>query len=224
MHDVHVFGDSHWRVFFPFVNHGSPGVTHEQDGIRLIDMVANELSGATMYGLMNVMPKCRANSRIIESLESLGGVDNVALVFGEVDVRYHNSRYFDEHDALIQDKLDELLDRYRQFIVGLISTGLVRRNVFLYYGFAYPLGGGTLLQPGIEMGSFTSLMAKMLHAEIASRLSGVMEGLPVHCVIVQHENTGLMVSDDGVHLDPQKTFPLTHELMMKVFDDQDSGR
>ena len=224
MHDVHVFGDSHWRVFFPFVNHDSPGISHEEDGIRVIDCVANELSGATIYGLLNDGSRNGARRRIIGDLEWYGGVDNVALVFGEVDVRYHNRRYFNGRD-LIESAVDELLIRYRQFISDdLIANGLVRHNVFLYYGFAYPLEGETLLQPGLQMGNDIWWYAHRLHNVIAEKLPNVMEGLPVHCVIAQHDGTEGMVSDDGVHLDPLKAYPLTHALMRKVFDDQDQSR
>ena len=107
MNDVYVFGDSHWRVFFPFVNHGdaSANVSHtgERRGIkvRTIDTIANELSGSTMWGLLNDSSRHGARNRILNTLKSLNGVDSVGLVFGEVDARYHYERYYDRNQILV---------------------------------------------------------------------------------------------------------------------------
>lgn len=220
MHDVYVWGDSHWRVFFPFVNHGSPGVFHEHDGIRVVDMVANELSGATMYGLLNDRSKNGARTRILSDLRQLGTqgiVENVALVFGEVDVRYHNHRYFNG-GVLDESSVLRLLLRYKQFIEhDLFRSGLVRQNVFVYYGFAYPQGEATLLQPGQPMGE-SVYRARALHQAISEMLPTVLgfTSHGVHTVTAQHPKTELMVSGDGVHLVPELIFPLTHSAMETV--------
>ena len=220
MHDVHVFGDSHWRVFFPFVNHGSPGVIHVENNIRTIDMVANELSGATMYGLLNDSSKNGARRRILHTLDDLGGVDNVALVFGEVDVRYHNRRYFKPNGDLNATELLRLMLRYKQFIEhDLFDTDRVKENVFVYYGFAYPQRERTLLQPGVPLGDRMPEVTS-LHEEIAGMLPTVLQfgtgRQRVHTIINQHRNTGLMVSDDGVHLKPEAVHPLVISTMDTV--------
>lgn len=216
MHDVYVFGDSHWRVFFPFVNHESPGVTYEEDGIRVIDMVANELSGATMYGLLNSYSKNGARRRILGDLDETGPVKNVALVFGEVDVRYHNDRYYRSDGSIDMSAVDDLIDRFSKFIrEDLIESGRVTDNVFFYYGYAYPNGTQTLLQPGIPIRQ-RYYHAIFLHDAIANRISERAEGsdLPLHLAI--HRPTAEMVSSDGVHLHPTKVFPITHRLMREV--------
>ncbi len=205
MKDVHVFGDSHWRVFFPFVNHGSPGVSHEQDGVRTIDMVANELSGTTMYGLLNPNSRHHGRSRILGDLDRIGPVDNVALVFGEVDARYHNGRYFKD-GLLCSGRVLELVSRYVKFVQeDLWAAGRVCENVFIYHGFAYPRGEQTLLQPGQPIGE------NLLKAEAVNHLVGQFLGpafmdLPMVRVIVPEEPLHDIVSADGVHLEPKAVY------------------
>lgn len=135
-HEVYAFGDSHWRLFFPFTNHGGPGPTHEQDGIVTIDTTANELSGATMWGLRNSSSRHGARNRIISTIDSKGGVQNVGLVFGEVDVRYHWNRYI-KNGKLDIPAIMELLLGYRRFIDEELLSGRVSNKVFIYYGFRY---------------------------------------------------------------------------------------
>ncbi len=138
LHKVYAFGDSHWRLFFPFVNHGPPGPTYEREGIMTVDTTANELSGATMWGLQNERSTHRARTRILDTIDSLGGVDNVGLVFGEVDVRYHWHRYYASNGQLLVDPVLGLLSVYRRFIVeDLLGSGRVRNKAFVYYGFRY---------------------------------------------------------------------------------------
>lgn len=140
-HEVYAFGDSHWRLFFPFVNHGPPGPRHEQDGIVTIDTTANELSGATMWGLQNENSTHRARTRILSTIDGLGGVQNVGLVFGEVDVRYHWHRYFYPNGKLNMPAILQLLGAYRKFIDDeLLTSGRVKNRVFVYYGFRYNPG------------------------------------------------------------------------------------
>ena len=221
--EVYCFGDSHWRVFFPFVNHGSPGVFHELNGVTMIDMVANELSGATMYGLVNKNSTNGANRRIIGDLEKMRGVDNVALVFGEVDVRYHNHFYFKETGELDSVAVLKTLLRYKAFIEELFDRGLVSKNVFVYYGFAYPHGENTLLQPGINIGERLSY-AERLHMAMAEMIAPILQFAErdqrVHVIINQHSETGQMVSNDGVHLEPEKIFPLIHTFIASILLDQ----
>lgn len=220
MHDVHVFGDSHWRVFFPFVNHGAPGLIHEDGGIRMIDMVANELSGATMYGLLNDNSKNGARRRILHTLDDMGGVENVGLVFGEVDVRYHNRRYFKSNGDLDATELLRLMLRYKQFIEhDLFDTDRVKENVFVYYGFAYPEREHTLLQPGVALGDRMPEVS-CLHEAIAEMLPPILQCgnvyKRVHTVVNQHQHTARMVSSDGVHLKPEEVYPLVHSVIKTV--------
>lgn len=136
-HEVYVFGDSHWRVYFPFLNTGAPGVCHEADGIVTLDTTANELSGATMYGLRKDVTRIGARRRIIDTLKQYGSVENVGLVFGEVDLRYHYGRYFKD-DTLYMPAVLDLVTGYRKFVEDeLFRPGLVQNKVFLYYGFRY---------------------------------------------------------------------------------------
>lgn len=135
MPDVYVFGDSHWRVFFPFTNHGPP-LVHVEGDLRVHDTIGNSMSGATMYGLLNDSSSSHARQRVMNILRSVGGADHLALVFGEVDIRYHSARYFDSR-GLIIPKVMELLARYRQFIDELYMGSLVRGKTVVYYGFAY---------------------------------------------------------------------------------------
>lgn len=205
--DVHVFGDSHWRVFFPFVNHGSPGVTHEQDGVRTIDMVANELSGTTMYGLLNPNSRHHGRSRILGDLDRIGPVDNVGLVFGEVDARYHNGRYF-EGGVLCSGRVLELVSRYVKFVQeDLILSGRVRENVFIYHGFAYPKGEQTLLQPGHPIGG-NCLMAEAVNHLVGQFLGPAFMDIPMVKTIVPAHSVESIVSSDGVHLEPERVYSL----------------
>ncbi len=205
--DVYVFGDSHWRVFFPFVNHGAAtdNVSHEQSGVRTIDTIANELSGSTMWGLLNPSSRHGARNRILNTLDSLGGADNVALVFGEVDARYHNGRYFKD-GLLSSGRVIELVSRYVRFVQeDLIWTGRVRENVFIYHGFAYPKGEQTLLQPGQPIGE------NLLRAEAVNHLVGELLGpafmdMPMVKTIVPADPVDDIVSPDGVHLDPAAVY------------------
>jgi hypothetical protein len=212
IHDVYVFGDSHWRVFFPFVNHGAAtdNVSHtgEWEGhkIRTIDTIANELSGSTMWGLLNPSSRHGARSRILSTLDSLNGVDNVALVFGEVDARYHNSRYFvGEH--LSMGRIWELVSRYVRFIgEDLLMTGRVRERVFVYHGFDYPKKGETLLQPGQPMGAEAFDRASTVNAAVNVCLRDAFSYMNRVRVIAPKMLLNSFVSDDGVHLDPERVY------------------
>lgn len=222
-HDVYVFGDSHWRVFFPFVNHGdaADNVSHTEDGIRTIDTIANELSGATMWGLLNDHSRIGARTRILNTIDRLGGVDNVGLVFGEVDARFHNGKYFKD-GRLMYGKCAELITRYCRFIEEeLILSKRVRGNVFVYHGFHYPHGPDTLLFPGRAAGD--SIRQAI---ELNNRVNDEVRDLclllrsvygRVHWVgqsyIYNDE-----VSDDGVHLLPEKMQPGIFRRMKAVFD------
>jgi len=136
-HEVYVFGDSHWRVYFPFLNTGAPGICHESKGIVTLDTTANELSGATMYGLRKEQTRIGARKRILDTIDGYGSVENVGLVFGEVDLRYHYERYFRDGMIHMPSVLDLVLG-YRRFIEDdLIRTGRVQNKVFVYYGFRY---------------------------------------------------------------------------------------
>lgn len=206
MHDVHIWGDSHWRNFFPFVNHGSPGVTHEQDGVRTVDMCANELSGATMWGLLNDGSKNGARRRVLGDIDRLGGVDNVGLVFGEVDARYHNERYF-VRGHLSRSRMFELLTRYTRFIDDdLLGSGRVRKHIFVYHGFTYPKKGETLLQPGQPMGDDAYERADEVNYCISSWLSTFLARGNVSTISRTHLSSE-NVSSDGVHLIPEKIYP-----------------
>jgi hypothetical protein len=218
-HDVYVFGDSHWRVFFPFVNSGSPGRAFEHNGIRTVDMVANELSGATMHGLLNDHSKRGARQRVLHDLDTLGGVGIVGLVFGEVDVRYHNARYFRPDGRLDEVAIMGVLLRYKHFIErDLFDVGRVTGGVFVYYGFHYSLGPETLLQEGLPMGDAAFQRAAVLHQVIERKLPEVLcfTSNPIHVMLNSHAHS--MVSDDGVHLLPEKTFPMIHARMKQVLD------
>lgn len=216
-HEVHVFGDSHWRVFFPFVNHGEPGLTFESNGIRVIDMVGNGLSGATMHGLLNDRSRHDARRRIMASLDALGGVENAALTFGEVDVRYHNARYFTEEGRLDELAVLGLLMRFKEFVeVDLFRAGRVRSNLFIYYGFSYPMGPATHLHPEVTLGEEGFARATLLHEVMGRKLPEIlcftMNG--VHVMINPHAAS--MVSDDGVHLLPERTYPMISSYMRGV--------
>ena len=215
MNDVYVFGDSHWRVFFPFVNHGSPGVAYEQDGVRTIDMVANELSGTTMYGLLNPNSRHNGRNRILGDLDRLGPVDNVGLVFGEVDARYHHDRYF-VNGHISVGRIHELVARYTKFICDdLILSLRVKGRIFVYHGFTYPKMGDTLLQPGQPIGHEGYLRASMVNARVYRQLSSHLYDLGdrVHLISVPSPH----VSDDGVHLVPEDTYPKVLDRMKQIF-------
>jgi hypothetical protein len=222
MADVYVFGDSHWRVFFPFVNHGAAtdNVSHEQDGVRTIDTIANELSGATMYGLLNPNSKNGARNRILGTLDAIGGAENVGLAFGEVDARYHNSRYFYK-DKISYGRLYDLVARYRRFIEeDLLADGRVRGNVFVYYGYAYPQQENTLLQPGQPIGPEGLRRAEMMHIAMPMLLNQIVDAIPRTYVITPWGGRPRdeAVSPDGVHLLPEKIYPTVLHGMKKVFE------
>lgn len=222
MHDVMVFGDSHWRVFFPFVNHGAATdhVTHEQDGIRTIDTIANELSGATMYGLLNPNSKNGARNRILDTLDFMGGCDNIGLAFGEVDVRYHNQRYFYK-DKLSYGRLYDLVARYRRFIEeDLFADGRVRGHVFVYYGYTYPQQENTLLQPGQPIGHEALRRAELMHIVMPMLLNQVIDVIGNTHVITPWGGRPRdeLVSHDGVHLIPEKIYPTVLHGMRTVFE------
>lgn len=216
-HDVYVFGDSHWRVFFPFVNHGAAtdNVSHELDGIKTIDTIANELSGSTMWGLLNPNSRHGARNRILNTIDSLGGVDNVGLVFGEVDARFHHARYFVDGARLIRGRVLELLSRYSRFIEeDLLDTRRVRKNVFVYHGFRYPHGPSTLLQPSQPIGKDGYEMAADVNAAVGSMLSYALSDPKIHLIqpYVYEDD----VSNDGVHLIPERIYRRVHAKMRDV--------
>ncbi len=216
--DVYVWGDSHWRSFFPSVNHGAPGVFWEQDGVRTIDMVSNELSGATMYGLLNPNSKNGARNRILGDLDRLGPVDSVGLVFGEVDVRYpqHHDRYFRPDGSVMMCEVFNLLARYLRFLEeDLLASGRVRDRIFIYFGFAYPKREETLLQPGQPMGLQAWTKACTLERMISAFVGGgdfnvLRTGKWPHKIIpiIGYPSHIMdMVSPDGVHLLPERVYP-----------------
>lgn len=217
-HDVYIWGDSHWRVFFPFVNHGAPGVTHEQDGIRYVDMVANELSGATMYGLLNENSKNGAWRRILGDLDRMGPVENVGLVFGEVDARYHSQRYVTSDGKIDGRVILESVMRYKRFIdLELLDFDRVRGSVFVYYGFCYPQYESTLLQPGVPIGAsvWDALNVHDSFMELLPELLPYTHNR-VHVIVNRSLNLHDAVSPDGVHLRPEVVFPLVHSAVRNV--------
>lgn len=215
VNDVYVFGDSHWRVFFPFVNHAVTtgmhnAVMHSQTSeddvtVRTIDTTGNGLSGSTMWGLMNPSSRHGARNTIINTLDSLGGVENVGLVFGEVDARYHNGRYF-EGDSLCSGRILELIARYTRFIQeDLVLSKRVRGTVFVYHGFSYPQGEQTLLQPGQPIGQNHSKAERVNHV-VKEMLSVSFMDMPMVRPILPQSRVYDMVSSDGVHLDPKVVY------------------
>jgi hypothetical protein len=205
MADVYVFGDSHWRVFFPFVNHGSPGAIYEQDGVKTIDMVANELSGTTMYGLLNPNSRHGGRARILGDLDQLGPVDNVGLVFGEVDARYHWSRYY-VNGGLSHGKIWETIARYVRFVQeDLLNTGRVRENVFIYHGFEYPKKGETILQPGQFIGDDWE-RAQAVNYAFSVFLRTAFTCLQRVVPILPNECLYDLISEDGVHFEPNLVY------------------
>jgi hypothetical protein len=217
IHDVYVFGDSHWRVFFPFVNHAVTtgihnAVKHEQtsaDGVtvRTIDTTGNGLSGSTMWGLLNPASRHCARKTILATLDSVGGVDNVGLVFGEVDARYHSDRYMvPGKDMISGGRVLELVGRYVRFVQeDLILTGRVRENVFVYHGFSYPKCEHTLLQPGQPIGQ-KFLQAEEVNHYVKESLSTAFMCTPKVTTILPQNKIYDMVSADGVHLEPKTVY------------------
>jgi len=201
-HEVFIFGDSHWRLFFPFTNHGDPYICHEQDGIVTLDTTANELSGATMWGLQKEETTHKARLRILNTIDEVGGVENVGLVFGEVDVRYHWQRYYLNGKINISAVL-QLLNGYRKFIDEQLLNGRVRNKVFVYYGFRY-----NTAQP--------ELQKHKLHRVIEELLPFILQFHSPRVITITPGNElegidGLVrpeyVCADGVHLLPEAIFP-----------------
>lgn len=214
--DVYVFGDSHWRVFFPFVNHGAAtdNVSHTQSGVRTIDTIANELSGATMYGLLNPNSKNGARNRILGTIDRLGGVDNVALVFGEVDARFHYGRYF-VGDSLSRGRIFDLVGRYARFVhEDLQMSGRVRGKVFVYHGFRYPQHDRTLLQPGRPIGE-DIWKAKAVSQSLDVHIANALWAPNVH--VIHGKPSDEDVSPDGVHLIPERVYPSVLKEMADYF-------
>jgi hypothetical protein len=209
-HEVYAFGDSHWRVFFPFLNTGSPGVCYEQSGIVTLDTTGSELSGATMWGLMNPTSRQGARRRILATLDDKSGVDSVGLVFGEVDVRFHNRRYFVDDDRISIGSVYELISRYKRFIdEDLLLSGRVRHHVFIYYGFRYPLGERTPPFSGSKEDRDTLFRMGFLNEVIETIMPEMLTFGPhrdrIHTIFPGHEAVE-GVSDDGVHLRPEVAY------------------
>lgn len=206
-HEVYVFGDSHWRVFFPFLNTGEPGVFHEERGIVTLDTTGSELSGATMWGLLHEDSERGARKHVLATLDDKGGVQNVGLVFGEVDMRYHNRRYFRPDNTLMAAKAFELVTRYRSFIdEDLLATGRVKGNVFVYFGFHYPLGGETPAHFNAPCGNLAfgrmETLRRFLTAVLPEML--IVGSSRVH--VICPPDAARFVSDDGVHLRPEAIY------------------
>lgn len=211
-HEVYAFGDSHWRLFFPFTNHGSPGPRHEQDGIVTIDTTANELSGATMWGLQRVDSTHRARLRILNTIDTAGGVDNVGLVFGEVDVRYHWTRYYKDGKLSVPAVL-QLLTAYRRFIDEELLSGRVRNKVFVYYGFRYNPGTPNQTHrdriPTAEFVLDLHRLIEQLMPHVMSQSGGRIVTI-TPCDELEGQ-AGLLHPDftdkDGIHPLPEQIFP-----------------
>lgn len=210
-HEVFVFGDSHWRVFFPFLNTGEPGVCHEQDGIVTLDTTGSQLSGATMWSLLRDDSRHGARRRILETIDCRGEVENVGLVFGEVDVRYHSARYFRDAGDLRASSVFELVTRYKRFIdEDLLASGRVTGHVFVYFGFRYPLLLDTPPISGSDAERTTTICRMMT---LTSCLEGLLPAMlrfgPLgHRIvpIVPGNEIIAAVDSDGVHLVPEAAF------------------
>lgn len=224
MADVHVFGDSHWRVFFPILNDGEPGYTYEQDGVRTIDMVGNTMSGATMYGLSNPNSKTQARQRIIDTIDGLDGIDNVGLTFGEVDVRYHNGRYYRPDGSVDIPRIFELLAGFKRFIdESLLLPRRVRGTVFVYYGYRYnpfipvkppkdvseasvmvndPVPNDAMLEEAKRMLLLHRTIEQLLPSVLAICEVGRTVWITPREVLGEAVGSKRYVSDDGVHLRP----------------------
>ena len=106
--------------------------------------------------------------------------------------------------------------------MALLGLGLVRKNVFIYHGFAYPEGPGTLLQPGQPIGeSFQRAVAvneavqDLLHVAMDDRrVTLIRPEMSVNSWLWQDG----VVSDDGVHLVPERIYPHVLEKMDDVLN------
>jgi hypothetical protein len=169
-----------------------------------------------MYGLLNPSSRHGARNRIIDTIDRLGGVDNVGLAFGEVDARFHNGRYF-VGDRISYGRVYDLVARYKRFIEeDLKWSGRVRGRVFVYYGYRYPQGDATLLQPGQPIGSDGLRRAEALHNCIPAFMNTMIDNSRdgIHLITPWSGRPPEdLVSADGVHLVPEKIYPMVLERM-----------
>jgi hypothetical protein len=158
-----------------------------------------------MWGLLNEKSHHGARNRTLNTLKNLNGVENVALVFGEVDARYHYDRYHDGDQLLVNRAID-LVSRYVKFVEeDLIRTGLVRNNIFIYHGFAYPQKEKTLLQPGQPIGK-DFLKAGNVNKIVQTLVNSCFRAFDNVTVITPGLSAEALVSADGVHLDPATVY------------------
>lgn len=144
-------------------------------------------------------------------------IENIALTFGEVDVRYHNHHYFSE-DRFLISKAKDTIEIYKNFIDSIAKKCDNLKNVFIYWGFYYPHCEETLLQPNLKMGKDSLYRANVM-------LNWMEELLPkiesnIIKLIMPEDKSLISVSDDGVHLDPKFTFEnITFPFIKKVLND-----
>lgn len=224
LHEIYVFGDSHWRVFFPFLNEDNPGICFEKNGIVFLDSTANELSGATIWGLQNENSRHQARNRILQTIDVFGSIENIALVFGEVDARFHWQKYLNEDESFNAGKVLELADRYLSFIVDdLIKPGRVTKNVFVYFGFRYPNGEETEVNPHTVLGTAFYVVRKIVDTlEQVLPLTLQYED-KIHVIIPADEEINACVGSDGVHLVPQKSFDVIFPFIESILNDQNKS-
>lgn len=172
-----------------------------------------------MYGLLNENSKNGARRRILGDLDRLGPVENVGLVFGEVDGRYpqHHDRYFRSDGSLMIHEVIRLVARYRRFIEeDLRASKRVTGEVFVYHGFAYPKGENTLLQPSQPMGQQAFERAEVLNRAVGVWMRELLRDVAVVICppIILHS----WVSEDGVHLVPSEVYPHVLKRMSLYLD------
>jgi hypothetical protein len=175
-----------------------------------------------MWGLLKDESRIGARKRILGTIDALGGVDNVGLVFGEVDARFHSGKYF-VGDRLSHGRLYELIGRFRRFIdEDLRWSGRVRNKVFVYHGYRYPRGAETPFNGGTApMGDEVFRRAEIMHSALGPFLQSIVdqpyEG--VHFISPwAGRPTEEQVSADGIHLVPELIYPTVLAGMKKAFN------
>lgn len=213
MDTIHVIGDSHVGMFFGERNHSVDPMTRTFGNLTMVDLAAGTMAGTTVFGLTNPNPRIDAPKKIKMILSS--GVTNVAMVLGEVDVRWHIWKHRGERS--IEEAVGEVVARYESFLSDSVAP-CVSGKLILFGGiphsedYAKQVSGSTdppLHVYTTEFDLQVEQMARKNGWEFVSILKQVRDG---------KEYVSSDKLSDEVHLDCRMTLPFILEKLEKIFD------
>lgn len=210
MHTIHVIGDSHVGMFFGERNHSSDPMIKTFDQFKVVDMAAGTMAGSTIYGLANEKSEIQAAAKIKKIISS--GVENVVMVLGEVDVRWHIRAHRAERS--LEEAVAEVITRYEDFVRSEVAPK-VSGKVILFGGIPYSQEYAKGICSTEKLSEYTNCFDSQI-ATMTKRNGWYSIHVLDSLDLVDGHIKKYILLDD-VHLDCKKTQPLLMKKLDEIF-------